>query len=131
MLWIKGKAGAGKSVIMKKILNTIQKRELPGFIVAAFFFNARGAELERNTMGMYRSLLYQILENMRQQFLSYYLRKKQTQSFWDLSDVELLKLITGYFSQSIDRPIYFFIDALDECKEDEVRAVVKSFTRLD
>jgi ankyrin repeat protein len=127
MLWIKGKAGAGKSVIMKKILGSVRERELPGSIVASFFFNARGADLERNTMGMYRSLLHQILQQdygLRQAFLSHYLRKKQTERLWDLREEELQYLLSSFLRDRTGRPIYLFIDALDECKEDEVRAVV-------
>lgn len=133
MLWIKGKAGAGKSVIMKKILCSTQEREFPGSIVASFFFNARGAELERSTMGMYRSLLHQILQQddvMRQDFLRYYLRKKQTERLWDLREGELQKLLSSFLCQRTERPIYLFVDALDECKENEVRAVVNYLREL-
>ncbi len=30
--------------------------------VISFFFNARGEDLEKSTLGMYRSLLFQILK---------------------------------------------------------------------
>ncbi|KAJ4286538.1 hypothetical protein N0V90_013238 [Kalmusia sp. IMI 367209] len=133
MLWIKGKPGAGKSVIMKKLLRTVEDRERPNSIIASFFFNARGAELERNTMGMSQSLLHQILqqhEGMRQDFLRLYLRKKQTQRLWSLEEMELRKFMLYHLSQRIDTPVYLFIDALDECKEDEVRGVVNYLREL-
>ena len=133
MLWIKGRAGAGKSVIMKKLLCTVQGRELPGSIVASFFFNARGAELERNTMGMYRSLLHQILQQdqgVRHHFLKYYRTKKETYGPWNIHENQLRNFISLHFSTPIDKPIYLFIDALDECKEDEVRSVVNYFREL-
>jgi hypothetical protein len=133
MLWIKGKAGAGKSVILKKLLRTVEERELPTSIVASFFFNARGAELERNTVGMYRSLLHQILQQdqgIRQDFVKFYIRKKETQPQWALHEIELQGFIMKHLSKPISRSIYLFIDALDECKEDEVRDVVNYIREL-
>lgn len=61
-LWIKGKAGSGKSTIMKCALEHAKDapmRERDSIIF--FFFNARGHEMERSVEGMYRSLLSQIL----------------------------------------------------------------------
>src|SRR5690349_11860607 len=61
-LWMRGKAGAGKSTMMKFVyLETRKVSEKPGMAVASFFFNARGDYLERSISGMYRSLLLQLL----------------------------------------------------------------------
>ncbi|KAE8346867.1 hypothetical protein BDV24DRAFT_147041 [Aspergillus arachidicola] len=64
-LWIKGKPGAGKSTLMKFALDNA-RRVLKGKnnIIIAFFFNARGDKLEKSTLGMYRSLLLQLLERL-------------------------------------------------------------------
>lgn len=35
-------------------------------VILSFFFNARGAQLQKSTEGMYRSLLCQLLERMPQ-----------------------------------------------------------------
>ncbi|KAK3342018.1 hypothetical protein B0T25DRAFT_511525 [Lasiosphaeria hispida] len=59
-LWIRGHAGTGKSMLMRFALDRERKKK--DKIVISFFFNARGYELERSTLGMYRSLLLQILE---------------------------------------------------------------------
>ena len=62
-LWIKGKPGTGKSTLMKFVLANARKK-MKDMIVISFFFNARGDELEKSTIGMYRSLLLQLLERL-------------------------------------------------------------------
>jgi hypothetical protein len=61
--WIKGKPGTGKSTLMKCAYNRGLK-EFPDDVIVSFFFNARGAQLQQSTEGMYRSLLCQLLEQM-------------------------------------------------------------------
>jgi ABC-type ATPase involved in cell division len=51
-LWIKGKAGAGKSTLMKYLYDNAEKNWIAGQIVVSFFSNARGAPVERSLEGM-------------------------------------------------------------------------------
>jgi ankyrin repeat protein len=64
-LWLKGKPGAGKSTLMKSA-KLYGEREHNDTVVC-FFFNARGVELQKSTQGMYRSLLYQLLDKRAEQ----------------------------------------------------------------
>ena len=59
-MWIKGKPGAGKSTMMKHALLKT-KKVLAGATIISFFFNSRGSILEKSTLGIYRSLLFQRL----------------------------------------------------------------------
>ena len=60
-LWIKGKPGCGKSTIMKTALLRA-KKERPHGITISYFFNARASDpLEKSSLGMYRSLVHQLL----------------------------------------------------------------------
>jgi hypothetical protein len=63
-LWIKGKPGAGKSILMKFLFSEAEEsaKSSPNAMVISFFFNARGDHLEMSTIGLYRSLLLQIFE---------------------------------------------------------------------
>ncbi|BCR98266.1 uncharacterized protein AKAW2_31585S [Aspergillus luchuensis] len=61
-LWIKGKAGSGKSTMMKFAFLQADATVDVNTKVVSFFFNARGEDLEKSTLGMYRSLLAQLLE---------------------------------------------------------------------
>jgi DNA replication protein DnaC len=78
LLWIKGKPGTGKSTIMKFIYHHMRKeiertaqptnqasKSLEHGSIIAFFFNARGALIEKSTLGMYQSLLLQLLERRK------------------------------------------------------------------
>ncbi|KAF3211120.1 hypothetical protein TWF191_010996 [Orbilia oligospora] len=124
VLWIKGKPGAGKSTLMKHILlyglegkpragiltpmknrNPNRKNKPPNYLIAAYFFNARGTRLEKSRIGMLRSLLYQLAD----------------QSSEVLSELQtfLHEVIT-----SLAKSVFLLVDALDECDEVEVRNVV-------
>ncbi|KAL4889741.1 hypothetical protein BDV59DRAFT_195423 [Aspergillus ambiguus] len=55
VLWIKGKPGAGKSTLMKFAFNSWKSRK--GKIILSFFFNARGNDLEKSTIGIVPELV--------------------------------------------------------------------------
>lgn len=129
-LWIKGKAGAGKSTLMKYIFGC--RKVMKDQATLSFFFNARGGELEKSTIGAYRSLLVQILENF-----------PATQTFdalglstSDLGDthiwnVDMLKLLLERALQTLGGSrLVCFVDALDECHEEKIRDMVQFFERL-
>ncbi|MCJ1250247.1 hypothetical protein MMC30_007473 [Trapelia coarctata] len=66
MLWLKGPPGSAKSTLMKqavKDFETLQKA--PDALMAKHFFNARGVALEKNFLGLLRSLLHQLLVQVR------------------------------------------------------------------
>jgi len=108
------------------------KRKMADSTVVSFFFNARGEDLEKSTSGMYRSLLFQLLEQLPdlQNVLS--LRRPQTDDMGSLEwDVEILKTILEHAIIRIgDRPLICFVDALDECEDDQVRDMVEFFEHL-
>ncbi|KAI1128713.1 hypothetical protein F5Y10DRAFT_291744 [Nemania abortiva] len=131
-LWIKGKPGTGKSVLMKYALGNLRNAALNRTRIC-FFFNARGNELEKSTLGMYRSLLVQLYEKLprlQKAFDALGLSPNiPTQSLaWG---IETLK---DLFEQTIrllgSRPVVCCIDALDECEEGQIRDMVGFFLRL-
>ncbi|EON63739.1 hypothetical protein W97_02967 [Coniosporium apollinis CBS 100218] len=67
LLWIEGKPGAGKSTLMKEaFMRKLKSRtRISHVMVVAFFFNARGGFLEKSMVGMFRSLLNQLSEQVR------------------------------------------------------------------
>ncbi|CAK1363830.1 unnamed protein product [Cercospora beticola] len=122
-LWIAGKPGAGKSTIMKYLYDNTNQSKHDDEIVISFFFNARGDQLERTTVGMYRALLAQILVEV--QDLQNLLDEQDPSSEWT---TEALKRI---FADAINglggRRLTCFIDALDECDEQQIRDMVEFF----
>jgi ankyrin repeat protein len=171
-LWIKGKPGAGKSILMKSAQHHGEQRYAD--LIASFYFNARGAELEKSTQGMYRSLLHQLLEKRMEQCAALFEREghlhhlkilerllggslnKRNRSASQHWPIELLKdalrdLILAFSPAQISdcangmevpidaetmeiyrnsvlalsqKPITFYVDALDECEDDGARDMI-------
>ncbi|RYP73119.1 hypothetical protein DL769_004280 [Monosporascus sp. CRB-8-3] len=131
-LWVKGKPGTGKSTLMKFALAQT-RRSMKDCVVLSFFFNARGEELEKTTAGMYRSLLLQLLESIPEldaifDSLCLTVWPRDGQMQWS---VESLKDLFEQAVQSLGQSrVVCFIDALDECDEDQIRDMLSSFERV-
>ena len=65
LLWIKGKPGAGKSTLLKYALQELKQQLSPKkLVVASFFFHGRGLDIQKTPLGLFRSLLHQILSQI-------------------------------------------------------------------
>ncbi|KAL7928742.1 ankyrin repeat-containing domain protein [Trichoderma chlorosporum] len=133
LLWIKGSPGTGKSTLMKRILEYCQAKEDYG--IAAYFFNARGAELEQTPLGMLRSLLFQLLgleASLLDQLLPIYLQKEQDHEAgdWEWREPELQGFLLSEISKCRSRPLLLIIDALDECSDHGVQRVAEFLENL-
>jgi hypothetical protein len=131
-LWIKGKPGTGKSTLMKFALINASKT-MDDKIIISFFFNARGEDIERSTVGTYRSLLLQLLE-----------RLPALQSIYDSPEFSKLRLSTDHqwniewLRTLLEKVIkclgefsvVCFIDALDECEEKQIRDMIQFFEHV-
>ncbi|KAL9068418.1 MAG: hypothetical protein Q9157_006508 [Trypethelium eluteriae] len=128
VLWLKGKPGAGKSTLMKHMLH-YYKQELGDHLVVAYFFNARGEQLEKTALGLLRSIVYQLMQGddtIRDHFMIRF-HEKQTMHEagkleWWMSD--LRDFIISEIMQRYLRPTLLLIDALDECSDSDVQDVV-------
>ena len=131
-LWMKGKPGTGKSTLMKYVL-TSSRRSLKDHTVVSFFFNARGSDLEKSTIGMYRSLLLQLLERLPQ-LQSVFESVGLTSWNYTSNYMWTIEALKGLFQQAVRSLSYnavaCFIDALDECGEDQIRDMVAFFQGL-
>ena len=118
LLWIKGPAGTGKTMLMIGIIRELERRA--DFVtpnLSYFFFQNTDAAL-RNTTTALRSLIWMLLVD--QPHLISHFRKKYDDagpslfrdgnSFFALS--EIFQSMLGDSSLS---PVYFVVDALDEC----------------
>ena len=129
--WIKGKPAAGKSTIVKFALNSLKKR-YPRAIILSFFFHARGGDLEKTSVGMYRSILYQLLTRLPHlQSVLVLCPPKMSDEGIPLWDMETLKTVfRNALEQLGEESLICVIDALDECPEDQVRDMIFFFERL-
>jgi hypothetical protein len=128
---MRGKPGAGKSTIMKFIYLETKRNNGPETTTVSFFFNSRGNDLEKSTMGMYRSLLIQLFREFRD--LQSILDNPEIipQDQQDCPNLDTLKELFQSAVMALNRRSFIcFIDALDECDEQEVRDMVQFFEDL-
>ncbi|GAW12875.1 hypothetical protein ANO14919_022460 [Xylariales sp. No.14919] len=129
-LWIKGKPGAGKSTLMKFLLERLRDRTRQAGskeVLLSFFFNARGHDLEKTTVGLHRSLLLQLLEARTD--LRYVLDKVRIGHRWT---IESLKFVFGEAVRGLGGDsLICLVDALDECEEAQIRDMVSFLSGPD
>ncbi|KAL6788666.1 ankyrin repeat-containing domain protein [Trichoderma sp. SZMC 28012] len=133
LLWVKGNPGTGKSTLMKHILQGCQTKE--DYVIAAYFFNARGAKLEQTPLGMLRSLLFQLLEHEPLYYdalLPIFIKKQQDHGMggWEWREPELKSFFLSEVPKCQSQPLLLIIDALDECSEHDIQNVAEFLQNL-
>ena len=134
--WVNGKAGSGKSTLMRFIyghsetLKLLQKwsggKEI---MIAKYFFWNSGSEEQRSQAGLFRSLLFEVLNQrrdlIRHIFPNKWARKRSLglrlpneKILWSLP---VLKTALTDLTQMAtdDLRMCFFVDGLDECEGTE------------
>lgn len=130
LLFVKGMLGSGKSTLMKYAL-AAEKRADPG-TVASFFFSGSGAALQRSAVGLFRALLYQLLPQIPELFVEFrsLFQKLKTREDADggleWRKDELQQFFKSHIATKGHR-IRLFIDALDECREEDAGPVLRFF----
>ncbi|KAL8992069.1 MAG: hypothetical protein Q9169_007398 [Polycauliona sp. 2 TL-2023] len=131
--WISGKAGSGKSTLMKFLHNhektTTALRSWAGekqLVTANFFFWNMGTDLQKSQQGLLQTLLYHILRQCPS------LVRKIWSEDWDndgltelgWSHTDMLKLFRDLSGQTLDTSRFcFFIDGLDEFDGDHSEVI--------
>src|ERR1700712_3227302 len=64
ILGVRGKPGSGKSTLVKKIIQLLKSDAPENMVQISFFYHRRGAEIQYSQIGMYRTLLYQLLRQV-------------------------------------------------------------------
>ncbi|KAH7013509.1 hypothetical protein EDB80DRAFT_544994, partial [Ilyonectria destructans] len=128
LLWIKGKPGAGKSTLMKFVISKATQT-MENVVIVNFFFNARGDDLEKSTIGMYRSLLHQLLKRLGKLLRVFdSLRLPSSSAALHQWNIDSLKSLFEQAIQGLGKSsVVCFIDALDECDDSQIRDMVSFF----
>ena len=143
VFWIKGKAGSGKSTLMKFLSHhreTMKALESwsgqQKLVVASFYFWAAGTELQKSQEGVLQSLLYEILSQCPEsiplavpQRWERCLRNQSLSSDWTRNELATaLKNLT--LGQTLPCRFCCFIDGLDEYYGDhrELINLIQIFT---
>ena len=136
LIWIKGKPGAGKSTLMKLAIDDLRAHDQKIDInkirlsINAFFFNARGTDLETLPQGCYRALIHQLLEKhllpLDQEPLVTFQRKEAIiASGWKWTESELRVMFRRALQlASLNSSVVIYVDALDECDASQIRPLV-------
>lgn len=104
-------------------------------LVLSFFFHDRGVELQRTPLGLFRSLLYQLLRyapDALSGLVSTFQDRCSNRGepgenwHWNLNELQ------GFFESSLQqvlksRPVWLLVDALDESGKDNARDLIWRF----
>lgn len=126
--WIEGKAGSGKSTLMKFLYNNPatmshlkywagEKR----LVVAQFFFWNAGSHLQKSREGLLRSILFEILRKCPN-LLSKVIESVGIPEFTEEEswyEDDLLRIYRIIVSQEISVRFCFFVDGLDEYEDNK------------
>lgn len=128
--WIKGKAGAGKSTLMKHASTQAEAKCSSRQHVLNFFFHARGGSFETSTDGLFRSLLHQLLEKVPVVYDSLDKRRLGFVERQGWSSA-LLKDTFREAVLSLDQDqVTCYIDAMDECRHEDIENIIQYFDDL-
>ena len=128
--WIKGKAGAGKSTLMKHAFTYADRRCSARQHVLNFFFHARGGSFEVSTDGLFRSLLHQLLEKIPVAYGSINKRRLGIVQRQGWSSTLLQDTFREAVLSLDQDQLFCFIDAMDECRHDDIEGIIQYFDNL-
>ncbi|RYO85895.1 hypothetical protein DL764_009093 [Monosporascus ibericus] len=139
LLWIKGKPGSGKSTLLQYALDNVEK--VPGFgdrdLVLKFFFQDHGTELQRTPLGLFQSLLRQFrqVSDALSELIATFQQRCETVGKpgekWQWHPRELQRFFESSLLKVLKtRPVWLFVDALDECSQKNAVELVQQFKSL-
>ncbi|RYP04099.1 hypothetical protein DL765_010311 [Monosporascus sp. GIB2] len=126
LLWIKGAAGKGKTMLLVAIIRELRpctKLNKPGAdSFLSFFFCQNTDDRLSNAVAILKGLIYLLL--VQDGSLVSYLKDhcdRMGKEIFDTSNVNAFDVLSNVFTQMIQRPrsetVYLAVDALDECED--------------
>lgn len=120
ILWIMGSAGAGKSTLMKFLFEWTKHEKLDQISVQYFFKAGSSSMLEKSSLGVYRSIVHQLLSSLSLASFEWTTRFSTKELDGDIQDWTVSDL-QDTISEILVNPqcpkVNIFIDALDEGAE--------------
>ncbi|KAK3181463.1 hypothetical protein K4F52_007173 [Lecanicillium sp. MT-2017a] len=138
ILWIKGKPGSGKTTLMKYALDALPSLYGTDTLAISFFFHGRGHELQKNPIGLFRSLLHQLLKRVPgalPDLIHHFEDKRRTEGESGEKWQWHLQPLKAFLKSSLPKilkkfPVMLFIDAVDECGETSAVELIGFLKRL-
>ncbi|KAK3986791.1 ankyrin repeat domain-containing protein 17 [Cladorrhinum sp. PSN332] len=136
LLWIKGKPGSGKSTLLKYALGNSGAGDKD--LVLKFFFHDRGDELQKSRLGLFQSLLHQVLQHAPdalQDLVAGFQKKREENGEpgkdWRWHEQELQLFFESALPKVLQaRSVWLYIDALDESGNGNAVMLVEIFKSL-
>ncbi|KAM0670874.1 hypothetical protein ACQRIU_001269 [Beauveria bassiana] len=142
LLWVKGFAGSGKSTLLRHALERIKALPSAGKapLVLEFFFDRQGYALQKSPVGLFRSLLHQLLTrapHVLAAFVNAFRQRSAAEKMprddaakWSYGDLKAA-LRSSLAAVLQERPVWLLVDALDEADDEEAAVgVVDEFKTL-
>ncbi|RPA79306.1 hypothetical protein BJ508DRAFT_415950 [Ascobolus immersus RN42] len=127
LFWIQGKAGSGKSTLMKFIKEDTRRKKdniIPRalakwsgsktLVIAQHFFWYGGLKLQRSIEGLYRSLLSQIVEAAPDVIKHIHVNLGNCRGPWSRARLRAMLEDIGTLDESLGFRFFLMIDGLDE-----------------
>ncbi|QIW98271.1 hypothetical protein AMS68_003789 [Peltaster fructicola] len=132
MLWIKGHPGAGKSTLLMYADQQAAQSLPADTLLISFFFNARGEDMEKSAVGMYRSLLVQLADVVPGKVNAVLAERSPDLEADHIrnSIPELQKIFKAIVLRLAPSRLRCYVDALDECESHEVQDLLDFFNDL-
>ncbi|EGU82782.1 hypothetical protein FOXB_06703 [Fusarium oxysporum f. sp. conglutinans Fo5176] len=140
LLWIKGKPGSGKSTLIRYVLDHVMPipNTTEGALILSFFFHGRGSELQKTPLGLFRSILHQLLRQVPEaltDLVATFQQRCETVGKpgekWQWHPHELPRLFESSLPKVLEtRPVWLFVDALDECGKENAVNLAEEFNAL-
>lgn len=159
LLCIIGKPGSGKSTLLQYALSrciedwgirdripiqrsndsttsgvTAGVKPSQRVLTLSFFFHGRGAELQKTPLGIFRSLLHQLLRLVPEYclaLLEVFQKKQSDGKHWEWHLLEVQRLFDSVLQVVLThRPVMLFVDALDESGKSNANEVIQRFVAL-
>ncbi|KAK0718112.1 hypothetical protein B0T26DRAFT_599132, partial [Lasiosphaeria miniovina] len=138
LLLIMGNPGSGKSTLLRHAVENATTKRQPNDLILSFFFHGRGTDLQKTRLGFFRSVLHQLLCSVPHalpSLVSVYQERCQRRGafgekwHWSLDELQ------DFFKSSLPKvleshSIRLFIDALDECGEEDAVELAGEFKTL-
>ncbi|KAF5583304.1 ankyrin repeat-containing protein [Fusarium subglutinans] len=136
LLWIKGKPGSGKSTLLHFALREVKSSSAAKHgLIMSFFFHGRGDGLQKSPLGLFRSLLHQLLSEMPDALGNLVNTFQQRRdgigkpgAAWDWELDELQNVFKCSIADVLKgRPVWIFVDALDESGAENAKLAIRHF----
>lgn len=139
---IEGRAGSGKTMLMGFMVDQEKQiTQAQSTVVLSYFFHRAGGKLQSAALGLFRSLLYQLLRlrpEMLRSFLAdsnfaeYCQTKGKPGKDWDWTETELREAFGRCLQDRLPAgtAVRIYVDALDECSNGAARGLFHQLRKL-